>query len=174
MDSIRHVTRRKIDKVKETKATSTSQAAPRRRRHPSANDASSPGVEFADHVAAAEAETIHALAHLRNAELVGSTVENLRHAVEGETYEYTQMYAPMTAQAQSEGHESRLMFHYAEQPEKVHAELYQKALESAAAGQDLPTGQLFLCPVCGHLERGTPPANCPICSTVGNRYQSIS
>jgi rubrerythrin len=124
--------------------------------------------------AAAEAETIHALAHLRNAGLVGSTVENLRHAVEGETYEYSQMYPPMTAQAEREGHKARVMFRYAELAEKVHAELYQKALDAATTGQDLPTEQLYLCPVCGHLEWGTPPAKCPICNTVGSRYQSIA
>jgi rubrerythrin len=124
--------------------------------------------------AAAEAETIHALAHLKNAGLVGTTVENLRHAVEGETYEYTQMYPPMSAQAEREGHKARVMLRYAEMAEKVHAELYQKALDAADAGHDLPAGQIFVCPVCGHLEWGAPPERCPICNSVGSRYQSIA
>lgn len=123
--------------------------------------------------AAAEAETIHALAHLRNAGMVGSTVDNLRHAVEGETYEYTKMYPPMTAQAEREGHKARVMFGYAEKAEKVHADLYRKALEAASAGQDLPTGQVYVCPVCGHLEWGTPPERCPICNASQSRFQSI-
>jgi rubrerythrin len=123
--------------------------------------------------AAAEAETIHALAHLRNAGLVGTTVENLSHAVKGETYEYSEMYPPMTAQAEREGHKARVMFGYAEKAEKVHADLYQKALEAASQGRDLPAGQLYVCPVCGHLEWGTPPERCPICRAAASRFQSV-
>jgi rubrerythrin len=124
--------------------------------------------------AAAEAETIHALAHLRNAGLVGTTVENLSHAVKGETYEYSEMYPPMTAQAEREGHKARVMFGYAEKAEKVHADLYRKALEAASQGRDLPTEQLYVCPVCGHLEWGTPPERCPICNAAASRFQSVS
>src|SRR4030042_458303 len=46
--------------------------------------------------AAAEAETIHAHAHLRAMEGVGSTKDNLLAAVEGETYEFESMYPGMT------------------------------------------------------------------------------
>ena len=42
--------------------------------------------------AAAEAETIHAHAHLRNAGKIGDTTANLKAAIEGETYEFTKMY----------------------------------------------------------------------------------
>jgi len=82
--------------------------------------------------AAAEAETIHALAHLRNAGMVGSTVDNLRHAVEGETYECTTMYPPMTAQAEREGHKARVMFGYAEKAEKVEKADKKKAAKLKA------------------------------------------
>ena len=53
--------------------------------------------------AAADAETIHALAHLRNMGGVGTTLENLEAAVAGETYEYTEMYPPMVEQAKAGG-----------------------------------------------------------------------
>src|SRR5512138_1463064 len=96
--------------------------------------------------AAAEAETIHALAHLKNAGRVGNTVDNLRQAVKGETYEYSEMYPPMTALAEREGHKARIMFGYAEKAEKVHAEMYQKALDAAAQGQDLAAGEIYVCP----------------------------
>ncbi len=39
--------------------------------------------------AAAEAETIHALTHLRNAKKIGDTAANLQDAIAGETYEFT-------------------------------------------------------------------------------------
>ena len=42
--------------------------------------------------AAAEAETVHALNHLRIAGEIGMTVSNLDEAVSGETFEFTKMY----------------------------------------------------------------------------------
>ena len=48
---------------------------------------------------AAEAETIHANGHLNALNGVGATADNLRAAVAGETYEYTEMYPPMLRQA---------------------------------------------------------------------------
>ena len=53
--------------------------------------------------AAAEAETIHAHAHLRNAGKIGDTTANLKAAIEGETYEFTKMYPDMIADAKEEG-----------------------------------------------------------------------
>ena len=53
--------------------------------------------------AAAEAETIHAHAHLRNAGKIGDTTANLKAAIEGETYEFTKMYPEMIADANEEG-----------------------------------------------------------------------
>src|SRR6266545_2741782 len=56
--------------------------------------------------AAAEAETLHALAHFTNMGGVGTTLQNLENAVSGETYEYTEMYPPMVDQAKAEGHKA--------------------------------------------------------------------
>ena len=42
--------------------------------------------------AAADAETIHALKHFEVAGKIGSTAENLKDGVTGETYEYKEMY----------------------------------------------------------------------------------
>ena len=42
--------------------------------------------------AAAAAETVHAHAHLRVMGGIKATVENLAEAVQGESFEYTQMY----------------------------------------------------------------------------------
>jgi rubrerythrin len=47
--------------------------------------------------AAAEAETVHAHNHLRAMDGVASTLENLKEAVGGETYEFESMYPPMIA-----------------------------------------------------------------------------
>ncbi len=122
---------------------------------------------------AAEAETIHALGHLAAMDGVGKTVDNLRSAVEGETYEHEQMYPPMLAQAEAEGHKAKRMFAFALKAEKVHAELYAKALEAALAGTDLTETRFHLCPYCGHIEAGEPPEKCPICGAKASAFKLI-
>src|SRR3990167_9210718 len=107
----------------------------------------------------AEAERIHAEGHLRSMGGVGSTVENLKAAIDGETHEYTQMYPPMYTQAAAEKHKGAMMFEFAVKVEEVHAKLYKLALEAAAKGQDLQA-EFYLCPVCGYIETGKPTAPC--------------
>jgi len=123
--------------------------------------------------AAAEAETLHAHAHLANLGGVGTTLENLKAAVKGETYEFTEMYPPMVEQAKAEGHRARTMLDFANQAEKVHAGLFEQALAALQAGQDLSQMDVYLCPVCGHLEFGLPPERCPICGAPKAKYQKI-
>jgi len=117
----------------------------------------------------AQAEQIHAAGHFKALDGVGSTVDNLQAAIEGETYETQNMYPPMLEQAESEGHAAKRMFKYAAEAEAVHAELYGKALEAVKDGKDLDT-DFFLCPVCGHIEFGQAPEKCPICGVNGEKY----
>jgi len=123
---------------------------------------------------AAEAESIHAQGHLASMDGIGSTVENLQAAVAGETYEYTEMYPPMLQQAETDNHKAKRMMGYALEAEKVHAKLYQMALEAAQKGEDLNESQIYLCPVCGHIEFGQPPETCPICGAKGQKYTQIN
>ena len=123
--------------------------------------------------AAADAETIHAHAHLRNMGGVGTTLENLRSAVAGETYEYTEMYPPMVERAKAEGHRAKTMLGFANEAEKVHARLFREALAALEAGKDLSRMDVYLCPVCGDVEFGEPPERCPICGAPASRYQKI-
>jgi rubrerythrin len=121
----------------------------------------------------AEAERIHAEGHLRSLDGVGSTKDNLQAARDGETYEYTTMYPPMLELAKAENHRARGMFGYAVKAEAVHAELYRCALEAVAQGKDLAETAFYLCPVCGYIEFGEPPANCPICGTKADRFVQV-
>jgi rubrerythrin len=123
--------------------------------------------------AAAEAETIHAHAHLANMGGVGSTLQNLEAAVAGETYEFTEMYPPMVAQAEAEGHKARKMLDFANRAEKVHAGLFRQALEAIRAGKDLSQMEVYLCPFCGDVEFGVPPEKCPICGAPGAKFQKV-
>jgi rubrerythrin len=124
--------------------------------------------------AAADAETIHALAHFQNMGGVGSTLQNLKDAVAGETYEYTEMYPPMVEQAKKEGHRAKTMLGFANQAEKVHARLFAQALEALQSGKDLSQMEVFLCPVCGDVEFGVPPEKCPICGAPASKFQKIA
>ena len=123
--------------------------------------------------AAAEAETIHALAHLQNLGGVGTTLQNLKEAVAGETYEFTEMYPPMVAQATAEGHRGKTMLGFAGEVEKVHARLFQQALAALEGGKDLSRMEVFLCPVCGDLEFGIP-EKCPVCGLPGDKFQKVA
>jgi rubrerythrin len=111
--------------------------------------------------AAAAAETIHAHTHLRALKGVGTTAENLQAAVAGETHEFESMYPPMIAAAREEGDkQAERAFQYANEVEKVHAALYQKALDNLA---DLPQVDYYVCGVCGYTCENAPPEVCPVC-----------
>lgn len=122
---------------------------------------------------AAEAEAIHAFGHLNALGGIQSTEENLKDAVAGETYEYSEMYPPMLEKAEEDNHKARIMFGFANKAEAVHAELYKLALEAVAQGKDLSEANIYLCPVCGHIELGKPPENCPICGVKGEKYVQV-
>lgn len=121
---------------------------------------------------AAEAERIHAEGHLKSMEGVGSTVDNLQAAINGETFEFTTMYPPMLQQAEVDEHKAKRMFGYAVEAEAVHAKLYALALESAKQGKDLDV-EFYLCPVCGYIEVGKPTEACPICNTKPEKFIQI-
>ena len=119
--------------------------------------------------AAATAETIHALAHLRAMGGIQSTEENLKEAVEGERYEFQDMYPGFLNQAQAEGDKkAEATFGYALEAERIHHQLYAKALEAVQSGKDLESMSIYLCPVCGNLEIGETPDKLP-----GDKFQEI-
>lgn len=121
----------------------------------------------------AEAERIHAEGHLKALDSIGSTVENLKGAISGETYETNEMYPPMLKQAEADNHKAKRMFKYALDVEAVHAQLYKLALQAAESGKDLTETEFYLCPVCGHIEFGKPSEDCPVCGAKAEKYIQI-
>jgi len=121
----------------------------------------------------AEAERIHAAGHFGALEGIGATADNLRAAIDGETFEYTEMYPPMLATAEAEGHRAKRMFAFAVEAEAVHAQLYTQALEAIQRGEDLSETSFYLCPICGYIEFGNPPQACPICGVKGAKFVQI-
>jgi len=111
--------------------------------------------------AVAAAETIHAHKHLRTAGGVKSTKENLQDALAGEVHEFKNMYPQMIAEAQQEGQKSaEISFHNANEVEKVHADLYKKALENP---DKFPVQDYYICKICGYTVENVVPDTCPIC-----------
>lgn len=124
--------------------------------------------------AAADAETVHALNHLRVLGLVKTTVDNLKEAIAGETHEYTDMYPKMIAESEEEGNEvAKMSFTRANQVEKVHATLYQKALDTVESGKEMEIKDIYVCQVCGNTVGEEAPEVCPICKTGKEMFKKI-
>ena len=121
----------------------------------------------------AQAERVHAAGHFKALEGVGTTADNLKAAISGETYEFEEMYPPMLETAEKEGHKAKRMFKFAVSAEEVHAKLYALALEAAAKGEDLTETEFHLCPICGHIEFGKAPESCPICGAPESRFVTV-
>ncbi|MEJ5227009.1 rubrerythrin family protein [Thermodesulfovibrio sp.] len=121
--------------------------------------------------AAADAETVHAINHLRAAGGIKSTKENLETAIKGETYEFESMYPPMLKDAEAEGQaQAQRSFYFANEVEKIHAELFKKALENIDKKLDT---DYYVCQVCGHTVEGEPPEKCPVCGSPKKMYKKI-
>jgi len=122
----------------------------------------------------AEAETIHALKHFETAGQVGSTLDNLKGAIAGETHEFTEMYPGFIEEAKQEDHKAAgRTFNLANEAEKVHGELFKKALAALESGQDLQVGTFYLCPVCGYVEFDNAPEKCPICGAPSKSFKTL-
>jgi rubrerythrin len=122
--------------------------------------------------AAAEAETVHAHAHLRAMKGIRSTKENLQEAIAGETHEFKSMYPAMIEAAKAESHkEAERSFNFANEVEKIHAALYQKALDHLDGSQE--TYSYYVCPVCGYTVENEAPETCPVCGAKGKMFKKV-
>lgn len=121
--------------------------------------------------AAAEAETIHALNHLRITGQIKSTVENLAAAVSGETFEFKEMYPEYIAAAKQEGNkQAAWSFDVANKVEQIHAKLFSKAMEAFKSKKQLEQVDYYVCSVCGNTVESSPPDVCPICGAPKEKF----
>lgn len=117
--------------------------------------------------AASDAETLHALKHFEVAGQIGSTADNLKDAVAGETYEFKDMYPDFVKEAEEAGNKAAVMsFTFAMKAEEVHARLYQEALDNLDQTEEV---FYYLCPVCGNIEKFVPD-KCSICGIAGSKF----
>jgi len=122
--------------------------------------------------AAAEAETVHAHAHLAAMDGIKSTAENLQVAVEGEHYEAVSMYPEFLADAKADKNvKAELSFSRALDVEKVHETLYKQAKENL--GKESEEYEYYVCPVCGYTHARNAPDVCPVCGTLKGKFIQV-
>jgi rubrerythrin len=125
--------------------------------------------------AAADAETIHAHAHLRVLGGVKDSVSNLKEAIAGEAHEFKSMYPEFLAEAEKEGNKPAVVsFKNALAVEEIHHSLYSNALKAVEGGSDLPAQKIYVCPVCGNTVLGKVPEKCPICNVPGTKFVEVA
>jgi len=105
--------------------------------------------------AGADAETVHAHAHLRAMKGINSTLENLQAAIDGEGHEFKQMYPGFVTEAEKEGNKPAFF-------------------ESVKSGSDLPETKIFVCQVCGNTIKGEAPEKCPVCGAAKGKFNEIA
>ncbi len=121
--------------------------------------------------AAAEAETIHAHNHLKTVGGIRTTLENLKEALAGETHEFKSMYPEMIKTAEAEGDKNAVRtFTYANEVEKIHADLYHKAIYNLS---DQEMTDYYVCSVCGYTCENEPPDSCPVCKAKAKAFAKV-
>jgi len=100
--------------------------------------------------------------------VIGTTVENLRAAAEGEHYETTEMYPGFAEVAEQEGFpEIAEVFRKIAVAEKRHEDRYIKLAENIKKGLVFKRNEpvRWVCRNCGYVHEGTePPETCPACA----------
>ena len=116
----------------------------------------------------ADNEKEHAKLWFKHLGGIGSTVENLKAAAEGEREEWTDMYARMAKEADEEGfHELAAKFRGVAAIEKTHEERYRALLHNVETKAVFERSEVKVweCRNCGHIVVGTKaPEICPVCS----------
>jgi len=107
--------------------------------------------------------------------IYGDTVENLKAAIAGENYEYTQMYPEFSDVAKKEGFpEIAKRLRAIAVAEKHHEERYKKLLKEVEGKTVFKKDEevQWVCRECGYVHFGKePPEKCPSCDHGKSFYQ---
>ena len=110
------------------------------------------------------AEFVHARNHFRALKKLGDTPDNIQSCIDGETFEIEEMYPVYNEVAKFQGEkEAQITTHGALEAEKIHAEMYKKALKLVNEGKDYDADKIFICSVCGYTVEDEAPEKCPVC-----------
>lgn len=122
--------------------------------------------------AVAAAETVHALNHFTVMGGVGETSDNLKKSISGEIAEFKEMYPKFIEQAKAEGASDAtvLTFDVANRVEKIHAGLFQDALDNLGKNE---VTDYYVCQICGNTVEGSALEKCPICNAPREMFEKI-
>lgn len=124
--------------------------------------------------AAADAETVHATRHWRALGMVRDTVQNIEDALAGETHEVLEMYPEYLKQAlKDEEISAQYAFKGALEAEKIHMDLFDKALKAVKDGLDIENAKMYTCEVCGYTHTGDEIDECPVCKAKWNKFHEV-
>ena len=117
----------------------------------------------------ADNEKEHAKMWFKHLQGISDTATNLKHAAEGENYEWTEMYAEFARVAREEGFLAiARQFEMVAAIEKTHEERYQKLLANVENDEVFKnkTGiVVWRCRNCGYLHTAAEaPKMCPVCA----------
>ncbi len=108
---------------------------------------------------------------------LGKTLENLRHAAEGEKFEFTEMYPGFKKIAEEEGNEAAAkLFQEISEVEEKHEERYTRLADLLEKDQLYKSDQEieWKCLNCGYIHKGTEaPDHCPLCKKPQGWYTGI-
>ncbi len=122
--------------------------------------------------AIATAKMFHAVSHFRATNLVDTTTENLKQALEEESYDYKNAYPPMVQDAvKDEAIGGRHSLEYGMSIGPIITKLISKASGNPDAKAD---GSDYICPVGGNIEFGKPPGKLPVCVFVASDCAAAS
>jgi rubrerythrin len=138
--------------------------------------------------AAADAEGIHAANHAVVIKKMGgspeakigtpvvkSTEENLRVAIEGETYERDTMYPEFVKTARAANLPDAVRtFNLAQLAEAEHAKLYTGDLKDLPSLKDRAPVKYNVCPTCGFTTAKRDFKNCPSCFTPSDKFRVVA
>lgn len=139
--------------------------------------------------AASKSESIHASNHTKALESLGekmdefkpefevkTTAENLQAAIDGESYEVSNMYPKFLEEAKLEKVEkAEKSFTWAIDTEKKHQVFYQQALEALKANSEKSLSfEYAICPVCGNTyAKSLVDENCAFCQTSKEKFINV-
>ncbi len=124
--------------------------------------------------ASSKSETIHAANQLRILKGINSTKDNLKTAIEGETYEYTNMYPKFIEESKLEDKKNaEYVFKAAMTTEEDHALYYKEALKYIEMNKDIPEKEYYVCTICGYTSENGAPDKCPICRAISQKFIKI-
>jgi rubrerythrin len=108
---------------------------------------------------------------------LGNTLENLRHAAEGEEFEFGKMYPDFEKVAREEGEiKTADLFKEISEVEEKHAERYRKLGDRLEGGKFFESEEEteWKCLNCGYVHKGkSVPGVCPLCKKPQGYYMEI-